>query len=143
MSSRAKRAPIPGGVVLTRRHVRRRGGFVGIGVAFALFALGWIVDSLLGGARGNALSFVLTMVAFPAMPVLGIPAAGGTSRMFVAVVISLVLWWILGQLAAAKVSTRPIVGWREWSREFSLFAVSIIAGTAGAVILAAYFLGLL
>jgi hypothetical protein len=116
---------------------------VGVGVALALVCLGWLLNTLVEGSAGNAASFVLTMVAFPVMPILGIPAAGGTGRIFVAVVVSLLLWWILGQLAAAKISSRPIVGWREWFGEFSLFAISIIAGTAGAVLLAAYFLGLL
>jgi hypothetical protein len=41
------------------------------------------------------------------------------------------------------VSSRPVVGWREWFREFVFFAASIIAGTIGAVVLSAYFLGLL
>jgi|688.fasta_scaffold756812_2 hypothetical protein len=143
MSQRARGVVIPGGVVLTRRHVRRRGGFVGIGVALALFCAGWILKTILGGTLSNVASFVATMVAFPVMPILGIPASGGSSRILLAVVISLALWWFLGQLSSVKVSSRPVVGWREWSREFAFFAISIITGTIGAVVLAAYFLGLL
>lgn len=143
MSQRAKSVMIPGGVVLTRRHVRRRGGFMGIGVALGLFCLGWIVKTILNGTLSNVVSFVATMIAFPVMPILGIPASGGSSRLLTAVLISLVLWWFLGQLSSVKVSSRPVVGWKEWFREFVFFAVSIIAGTIGAVVLAAYFLGLL
>jgi hypothetical protein len=143
MSQRAKGVLIPGGVVLTRRHVRRRGGLMGIGVAVGLFCVGWLVKTLLSGTMSNVVWFVFTMVAFPIMPILGIPATGGSGRILAAVAVSLLLWWFLGQLSSAKVSSRPVVGWREWFREFVFFAASIIAGTIGAVVLSAYFLGLL
>jgi hypothetical protein len=143
MNQRAKGAVIPGGVVITRRHVRRRGGFMGVAIATGLFCAGWLTKTLLDGTLGNVVWFVSTMVAFPIMPILGIPATGGSGRILTAVAISVVLWWILGQLSSAKVSSRPVVGWREWFREFVFFATSIIAGTVGAVVLAAYFLGLL
>lgn len=143
MSQRAKGVVIPGGVVVTRRHVRRRGGFVGIAVALGLFCSGWLVKTLLNGTLSNVAWFGSTMVAFPIMPILGIPATGSSGRILLAVVISLALWWLLGQISSAKVSSRPVVGWREWFREFVFFATSIIAGTIGALVLAAYFLGLL
>jgi len=143
MSQRTKGVLIPGGVAITRRHVRRRGGFVGMAVALSLFCAGWIVKTLLDGTLSNVAWFGATMVAFPIMPILGIPATGSPGRILLAVVVSLVLWWFLGQLSSAKVSSRPVVGWREWFREFVFFASSIIVGTVGALILAAYFLGLL
>jgi hypothetical protein len=143
MSQRAKGVLIPGGVVLTRRHVRRRGGLMGIGVAVGLFCVGWLIKTLLSGTVSNVMWFVLTMVAFPIMPILGIPATGGSGRILAAVVVSLMLWWFLGQLSSVKVSTQPIVGWREWFREFVFYATSIIVGTIGAVVLSAYILGLL
>jgi hypothetical protein len=99
--------------------------------------------AILDGTVGNVVWFSLTMVAFPVMPILGIPAAGGSGRIMVAVAISAALWWFLGQLAAAKVSSKPIVGWREWSREFIFFSTGIIAGTIGGITLAAYLLGVL
>lgn len=143
MSQRVKGVVIPGGVVVTRRHVRRRGGIVGIAVALGLFCFGWLVKTLLSGTLSNVLWFGSTMVAFPVMPIVGIPATGSAGRIFLAVVISLALWWLLGQISSAKVSSRPVVGWREWFREFVFFAASIIAGTIGSLVLAAYFLGLL
>lgn len=143
MSQRTKGVVIPGGVVVTRRHVRRRGGFVGIAVALGLFCCGWIVKTLLNGTLSNVAWLGSTMVAFPVMPILGIPATGSSQRILLAVVASLALWWLLGQISSAKVSSRPVVGWREWFREFLFFATSIIAGTVGALVLAAYFLGLL
>jgi len=143
MSQRAKGVVIPGGVVVTRRHVRRRGGFVGIAVALGLFCFGWLVKTTINGTLSNVVWFGSTMVAFPVMPILGIPATGSAGRIFLAVVISLAVWWLLGQISSAKVSSRPVVGWREWFREFVFFAASIIAGTIGSLVLAAYFLGLL
>ena len=143
MSQRTRGVVIPGGVVVTRRHVRRRGGFAGIAVALALFCCGWIVKTVLNGTLSNVAWFGSTMVAFPIMPILGIPATASSGRILLAVVISLALWWLLGQISSVKVSSRPVVGWREWFREFIFFATSIVAGTIGALVLAAYFLGFL
>jgi len=116
---------------------------VGIAVALGLFCCGWLVKTLLNGTLSNVAWFGSTMVAFPIMPILGIPATGSSERILLAVVVSLALWWLLGQLSSVKVSSRPVVGWREWFREFLFFAISIITGTVGALVLAAYFLGLL
>lgn len=138
-----RRSKVSGGITLTRRQVRRLGGVMGICISLALFSAGWLAQALFGSTLTNGVWFVLTMIAFPVMPILGIPATGGNSRILLAVIVSLVLWWFLGQIAALKASSRPIVGWREWTKEFLFFATGITAGTIGGLLLAAYFLGVL
>ena len=138
-----RRPQVSGGIALTRRQVRRLGGVMGIAISLSLFVVGWLLQTLFSSTLTNGAWFALTMIAFPVMPILGIPATGGSTRILLAVLASLVLWWFLGQLAAHKASSRPIVGWREWTKEFLFFATGITAGTLGGIFLAAYFLGVL
>ncbi len=132
---------IPGGVSATRRAVRRRGGFVAIAAAVSLWLLGVVIKAAMSGPIGGALSFVLMVMALPVMPLLGMPAAGGTSRLFVAIALSGTIWWFLGQIVAARVTKRPVVGWREWAKEFLLVGLGLWIGAAGGLLLGALALG--
>ena len=137
------RESFPGGIVQTRRMVRRRGGITGIGVACSFLVGGWLLKTLLGGAVGGALSFVAMVAAFPLMPMVGIPAADGAVRTAVAVAASLAVWWVLGQVVAGRVTQRAVAGWREWFREFLVLGSGLWLGAIGSVLLAAFVLGAL
>jgi hypothetical protein len=140
-STAPRRAAMPGGVAATRRAIRRTGGFVGVGVAFGLWLFGVIAGAIVSGPLGGALSFLFMVMALPVMPIFGMPATGGGSRLYVAVAISATLWWFLGQIVAARVSRRPVVGWIEWVREFSLLGLGLWIGAAGGLIIGALALG--
>jgi hypothetical protein len=140
-SSTRRREAMPGGVAATRRAVRRTGGFVGIGVACGLWLFGAIAGAIVSGPLGGALSFMFMVIALPVMPLLGMPATGGGSRLYVAMAISAVLWWFIGQVVAARVSRRPVVGWKEWLREFSILGLGLWIGAAGGLIIGALALG--
>lgn len=140
-SSRRAWPIIPGGVSATRRAVRRRGGVVAIGIAVGLWVLGIAIKAAMSGPVGGALSFVLMVMALPVMPLLGMPAAGGTSRLLVALALSAAIWWLLGQVVAARVTKRPVVGWREWTQEFLFVGLGLWIGAAGGLILGALALG--
>ena len=142
-SSSSRRVAIPGGVVATRRSIRRRGGLMGVAVAIGLWLVGLILGVLLSGSIGGAAAFVFLVMALPVMPLLGMPATGGTTRLFVAIIASGVLWWVLGQIVAARVSKRPVVGWREWLREFVVMGLGLWIGAAGGLMLGALALGAL
>ena len=94
-------------------------------------------------AGDAAVGFVALVAAFPVMPVLGVPAADGSARLAVAVGVSLVVWWVLGQMAAARVTRRAVAGWREWLREFAVIGSGLWLGAVGAVLLSALALGAL
>lgn len=123
--------------------MRRRGGAAAVGLAIALAIGGRLVDLVVGGAVGGVMGFVTLVAAFPVMPVLGVPAADGSARLALAVVVSLVVWWVLGQMAAARVTRRAVAGWREWLREFAVIGSGLWLGAVGAVLLAALALGAL
>ncbi len=125
----------------TRRAVRRRGGFMAIGVAASMWLGGIVLSWILPGVMGGVISFVLMVMALPVMPILGMPASGGGQRLLIAVVSSAVIWWFIGQTVAARVAKRPVVGWREWVREFVLLGLGLWMGAAGALIIGALALG--
>lgn len=139
-SSRA-RPVVPGGVVATRRAIRRRGGLTAIGIAAALWLVGQIAGWWFDGAIGGVVSFVALVMALPVMPVLGMPAAGGGSRLLAAVAISGVAWWFLGQIVAGRVTRYPVVGWREWTKEFLVVGLGLWIGAGGGLLLGALLLG--
>lgn len=141
-SSRS-RLPLPGGLAETRRLVRRRGGLVALVCALALVVVGKIVGWVLGGSVGGVASFVSLVMAVPVMPVVGMPAAGGSGRLLIALAASAALWWTVGQAAAGRATRRPVAGWREWSREFLIVGSGVWAGAIGALVLGAIVLGAL
>ena len=134
---------VPRGVSATRRAVRRRGGLVAVGIAASLWLIGVILKALLSGPIGGAVSFILMVMALPVMPLLGMPAAGTSSRLLVAISLSAVIWWLLGQVVSARVTKRPATGWREWTREFLLVGLGVWVGAAGGLLLGALVLGVL
>jgi hypothetical protein len=140
-SSRRSWPVMPGGLFATRRAIRRRGGLTAIGIAISLWLLGVVVKFLFSGSLGGAVSFVCMVMALPVMPVLGMPATGGGSRLLVAIALSGAMWWLLGQVVAARVTQRPIVGWREWTREFVVMGLGLWVGAAGGLLLGAFLLG--
>ena len=127
----------------TRRSVRRRGGLTGVAVSLSIVIIGSVVHWVVGGATGGALGFAAMVMAFPLMPVLGIPAADGTLRTFVAVAASLAVWWVLGQVVAGRVTQRAVAGWREWVREFVVLGTGLWLGALGSLLLAVLVMGLL
>jgi hypothetical protein len=134
---------LPGGIFSTRRHIRRLGGVMGIVVAISLWVTGVLTSWLLSGLAGGAISFVLMVMALPVMPILGMPAVGGSARLIVAMAISAFIWWILGQVVATRVTQRPVVGWREWLKEFVSMSLGVWLGAGLALVIGALALGVL
>lgn len=132
---------MPGGVAATRRSIRRRGGVIGIGFAVALWLAGAVLKMVLSGTIGGALSFVCLVMALPVMPILGMPASGGNTRLLIAIASSAAIWWVLGQVVAGRVTKKPVVGWREWVREFVIVGLGLWIGAAGGLLLGALLLG--
>ncbi len=132
---------MPGGVLATRRSVRRRGGIAAIGVAAALWLTGLVAAQVLDGPAGGVISFFFLVMALPVMPLLGMPAAGGGTRLLLAVAASTALWWMIGQVVAGRVTRRPVAGWREWTREFFVMSLGLWVGAAGGLALGALALG--
>ena len=141
VTERDDRPVIVGGIVATRRSIRRRGGVTGIGFAVALRVVGIVLGWIAPGTIGGAVSFVFMVLAIPSMPVFGLPAADSGHRMLMAVATSAVAWWFVGQVAAGRVTRSPVVGWRDWVREFVLVGLGLWIGAIGALLIGALALG--
>ena len=142
-SSPSRRTVLPGGVVAIRRSIRRTGGFLGIAVAASLWVVSVVLSWVLPGPLSGSVSFLGVVVACPVMPALGMPATGGSGRMLLAVAISAGLWWLIGQLTAARVARTPVVGYREWLLSFLALGSAIWVGALLGVLLGALALGAL
>ena len=112
-----------------------------IGCAVGLWLLGVVISWIVSGPKGGSVAFVLMVMALPVMPILGMPSAGGAARLLVAIASSAVLWWFLGQVVAGRVTKRPVVGWREWLREFFVVGLGLWIGAAGGLLLGVLVLG--
>ena len=110
-------------------------------LSLSFVLLGSVARMILGGAMGGVVSFIMTVAAFPLLPIAGVPAADGTGRMAGAITASLVVWWLLGQFVAGRVTQRAVAGWKEWTREFVILGSGLWLGAVGAVVLAALALG--
>lgn len=142
-NSRPTRTLIPGGVVATRRSIRRTGGVMALATCFSVWLAGMVLSFLVSGPVGGVISFVGLVLAVPALPVFGIPAAGGSSRFMLAIVVSAVAWWFVGQVAAGRVTRKPVVGRREWLVAFARLGAGLWVGALGGLALGALALGAL
>lgn len=114
-----------------------------LGVAVALWFGGMVVSWLVSGPIGGVASFLGLVLAVPALPLFGVPAAGGAGRIFLAVLVSAIVWWVMGQIAAARVAQRPVVGRREWFVAFVTMSIGVWVGALGGLALGALALGAL
>ena len=114
-----------------------------LGVAATFWLGGIIVSRVLPGPIGGAASFVGLVLAVPALPIFGVPSSGGSARILLAVLVSAVVWWFVGQVSAARVAQRPVVGRREWFGAFVSLAIGIWIGALGGLALGALALGAL
>ncbi len=114
---------------------------MGLAVGGALAAFGGLILLLTSGSATGVIGFVFVTCGIPLLSVVGIPAVSSPVRWLVAIAGSTALWWWIGQISAARVRKRAVAGWREWAREFGLYAGAVWIGALGALGLAAKVLG--
>ena len=133
---------VPDGIVAHRKTLRALGGFVALGVAMSVLIVG-LGLLVLPGAITGVLGFVLIVIALPALPLFGIPAAGGFINYVGGFITSAAVWWIAGHYAGLRASRLVIASWPEWRREFRPLAIGIVLGSLISLALAAVVLGVL
>lgn len=114
-----------------------------LATCFSVWLVGMVLSFLVSGPVGGVISFVGLVLAVPALPVFGIPAAGGSSRFMLAIAVSAVAWWFVGQVAAGRVTRKPVVGRREWLVAFARLGAGLWVGALGGLALGALALGAL
>jgi hypothetical protein len=114
-----------------------------LGTCVSVWLIGMFLSLVVSGPLGGVLSFVGLVLAVPALPMFGIPAAGGTGRVLLAVAVSAIAWWFVGQIAAGRVTKKPVVGRREWFVAFLRLGAGLWIGALGGLALGALALGAL
>lgn len=133
---------VPDGLATHRRRVRSLGALAGLVPPVVLAAIGglllWGSDS---GKRGLP-GFVALVLGAPVLPLLGVPAEGGSGRYALAGLASTVLWLVIGLVAARRATRLPVAGWAEWRREYFPLAIGVWVGAIAALIIAGTMVGL-
>ncbi len=133
---------VPDGLTSHRRRVRTWGALAGLVPPGILAAAGalllWNSSSAVRGLTG----FVLLVFGAPVLPLLGVPAEGGSTRYLIAAVTSVVLWLVIGWVAGRRASRLPVAGWAEWRREYFPLAIGVWIGASAALIIAGTMVGL-
>jgi hypothetical protein len=131
---------VPQGPRAYRARLRRLGPIAGLIPPAAMGALAWLLLRNNTGAVRGVGSFVLGVLAAPALLVAGVPlATGGSFAMGIAG--SVLLWLLVGVLAARRATRTPAASWRDFWREYLWLAGGVWLGTIGALLVANLILG--
>lgn len=110
--------PVPAGPRAYRTTLRTRGPLVALLVPAVCAAAGLgLLQGSSSTVRGVG-GFLLTVLAAPALLVLGAPLRSGSGLYLAAGVASAVLWLLLGALASRRATRRPVASWRDFWREY-------------------------
>jgi hypothetical protein len=131
---------VPQGPRAYRARLRRLGPIAGLIPPAALGALAWLLLRNNTSALRGVGSFVLGVLAAPALLVAGVPLASG-GAFAVGIAGSVALWLLVGVLAARRATRTPAASWRDFWREYLWLAGAVWLGTIGALVVANLILG--
>jgi hypothetical protein len=116
-----------------RRRIQATGPFAGLLPAALLGGVGTLLLATNKGSTVRGLGgFVLCVLGAPGLIVAGVPLRAGSTATLAGVVGSIVLWFVIGTIAATRAARRPVCGWRDYWREFLWIAAGVWVGVAGA-----------
>ena len=125
---------VPHGPRAFRYRLRRLGPLAALLPAAVLGALAVV---LLHGntATGRGVAgFAATMLSAPALMAFGIPLASGSHRFLLGIVVSALLWLLVGIVAARRATRSPVATWRDFWREYLWLAAGIWFGVVVALV---------
>lgn len=125
---------VPRGPRAFRYRIRRLGPLVGMLPAALLGVAAYLaLHDNTSSARGVG-GFAAAVFAAPLMLAFGVPIASGSSKIMVGALVSAVLWFVLGAVAARRSTRSPVATWRDFWREFSWLAAGVWIGTVVALV---------
>lgn len=107
-------------------------------------ALALLARLVLLGEHGTGravVGLVCSVLAAPALLVMGVPLTTSASATTIAWVLSLALWTALGVGAATRATRRPAVAWREYWVEFAWSGGAVWVGVVMGLVIADVVLG--
>jgi hypothetical protein len=133
--------PVRQGPRAYRRQIRRLGPLVALLPPAALGATALVLlHSNTSTVRG-VLGFVTAVLAAPGLLVGGAPMKGSTGLYLAAALGSAVLWLLIGVVATARATRRPVATWGDYWKEYLWLAGAVWVGVVGALVAANLILG--
>lgn len=133
--------PVPHGPRYYRLQLRRLGAPFAVVALLAVGLLSVVARFHNESTVRGLLGFLLAVLAFPLLLVVGAPLTASGSATFFAIVGSLVVWGVFGLVAAKRATASPVASWRDFWHEFVWLAASVWAGVIVALVAANLVLG--
>lgn len=100
----------------------------------------WCLGEHTSSVRGAA-GFGAAILAAPGLVVAGAPLSSGRQLYTIAVAASVVLWLVVGTIAARRATRSPASTWGDFWREYLWLAIGIWVGAVLAFVVADLLLG--
>jgi hypothetical protein len=123
-----------------RLRIRSRGPFLAVLPPAVLGLVALVSMELFDGKTSGYLGLILGVAAAPFLLAVGAPFSD-TSLWSIGVALSVMLWLIVGAVAARRTTRNPMAEWRDFWRTFSWLAAGIWLGVAAALLVARYAVG--
>ena len=126
-------AGVRGGVADYRRRLRFLGPLVALIIPAVAFAGAYVLWRLVPCHSGVCLqtrapAWLLAALAVPTALLGGVPFEGGLPRYAVIGATSVVVWVLLGWLAARRATKSAVASWRDWWREYTWLMFGVWTG---------------
>lgn len=132
--------PVPYGPRAYRRRIRTLGPAVALVAPAVVAVVGWLLLRGSNGPGRGVSGFVACVLALPALTAVGVPLAADVNYT-IPVLLSALVWLIVGTIAARRATRRPAPMWRDFWREFAWIAAGLCIGAVVAVVAANLILG--
>ena len=135
-------APLPMGPRSYRKRLLGFGWAMGLLIPAAMMALAVAVYRL-WPCSGDACvatkagSWLPAALALPTALLVGLPFRSGLARYLMAGTTSLLVWALIGRLAARRAVRRPLASWKQWWGEYLWLLAAVWAGIIVALVLLA------
>ncbi len=118
-----------------RSRIRSRGPFLAVVPPAVLGLLAIIVLKLFDGKLSGYVGLLLGVFAAPGLLVIGAPFSD-RSLYPIGVTISVLLWLVVGAVAAHRTTRNPMASWADFWRNYAWLAAGIWLGALGALLVA-------
>lgn len=123
-----------------RLRIRSRGPFLALIPPAVLGAISVLALQLFNGKASGYVGLIFGVLAAPALLAVGAPFSD-SSLYSIGVTLSVLLWLIVGAIAARRTTRNPMAGWPDFWRTFFWLAGGIWIGVVAALFVARSIVG--
>src|ERR687897_753156 len=123
-----------------RTRIRGQGPFLALVTPAVLGAVALVALNLGDSTASGLVGLVLGVFAAPGLLAVGAPFSSATLYP-IGIGLSIVLWLVVGYLAARRATRNPMATWTDFWRIYWWLAVGIWIGATAALVIARYTIG--